>query len=181
MIKAGIFSMLLSDTHYQQNAVLMHPIPCLIITFPIYLASHYSKYDYRVSTEYENDEEALSQDLCTKIGPTIQLKIYQSWLCRTNILQLFVFSELIYFEIWFCLNGSEIYHYQQCSFLCSLYLQIWLFRSCHLSCPWNFRSVWFLPISLETQQYLTFVPILGNLKSKQWFLLVVLIFYYSKL
>lgn len=99
MIKADIFSMLLSDTHYQQNVVLMHPIPCLTITFPIYLVCHYSMYDYRVSTEYENDEEVLSQDLCTRIDPTIQLEIYQSWLCRTNILQLFVFLELIYFEI----------------------------------------------------------------------------------
>jgi len=78
MIEADIFSMLLFDTHCQQNVVLVHPIPCLVIIFPIYLVSHYSMYDYMVSTEHENDEEVLSRDLYTRSAPTIRLKIYQS-------------------------------------------------------------------------------------------------------
>lgn len=122
--EVNIFNMLLSDIHYQQSVVLLYPIPFLVITFPIYLISHYCMCDYTVSTEHESGEEALFRDLCTRSVPTRQLKIYQSWLYRTNNLQLFVFSELTYFEIWFCWNENEIFHYLQGNSLCFLYHQI---------------------------------------------------------
>lgn len=90
--------MLLSDSHYQKSDVLELLIPYLTITSPLCLVFQCFMYDYKESTEYENDVEVLFQELYIKSGPTKQPKICQNELYRTNILRLFAFIELICFE-----------------------------------------------------------------------------------
>ena len=82
-------------------------------------------YDYRESIERESGLEDLSRGLCIKSVPTKQLKIYQSWLCKTSIQLLFAFILLFFFGILSYLNEKDICHYLWGSFEWLYSLKVW--------------------------------------------------------